>query len=268
MGLTSEQARKVGNSTKARAALQRKQFQQTQELYGKPLSIEQVRGSVPRSFRKHITEDFLDKLEDSLKGEDIANIIKENFLTYSNVLQGCDKNVNIWDYVNAVKFISYKIMGYSIDEAYKKVFPHKVETLIAEGKLNFINKYANSYNKNKIVNKIYEQTLIPSYVLNAPLFQRALNVLASMIENDEVRGMAKVKACEAILNYTKPPEIAKAEVTVNVQQSDAISDLREVAEAFAKNMRMSISDGKMSAQDIIDTKIIDVPAIEENTDGE
>ena len=83
-----------------------------------------------------------------------------------------------------------------------------------------------------------------------------------MIESDEVRGMAKVKACETILNYTKPPEVAKAEVTVNVQQSDAISDLREVAEAFAKSMQQSIANGQHSVQEIIDTQVINVPALE------
>ena len=262
MTMTSERAYEIGNSTKARATLQRKQQQEIQETLGKPLSIEQVRGSVPRSFRKHITEEFLAKLEDSLKSDEISAHIRENFLTYSNVLADCDKHVNIWDYVNAVKFISYKIMGYSVDEAYKRVFPHKVGKLVQEGKHSFINKYANSYNQNKIVNKIYEQTLIPSYVLNAPLYQRALNVLAEMIENDEIRGMAKVKACETILNYTKPPEVTKAEVKVNIQQSDAISDLREVAEAFAKSMQESIASGHKSVQEVIDTQVINVPAIE------
>lgn len=256
MALTSEKAKEVGVAAISRAKRQRKVQEEIYQMYGKPLSIEQVRGSVPRSFRKNITEEFLDKLEDSLKNEEIANHIKENFLSYSNVLADCDNTITIWDYVNAVKFISYKIMGYSIDEAYKRTFPQKIEKCIKEGKTSWINKYANAYNQNKIVNKIYEQTLIPSYVLNAPLYQRALNVLADMIESDEIRGMAKVKACETILNYTKPPEVAKAEVTVNVQQSDAISDLREVAEAFAKSMHESIASGQTTANDVIDVPIM------------
>lgn len=229
-----------------------------QTMLGQPLSIEAVRSSVPRNFRGNITESFLDDLERSMNDPEMGKIMKENFLTYTNVLNESAKNVTIWDYVNAVKFISYKIMGYSIEESWKKTFPNRAEELVKEGKLSWINKYANGFNKTKIVNKIYEQTLIPSYVLNAPMYQRALNVLNDMIMNDEVRGMAKVKACETILNYTKPPEVNKAEVNVTIKQSDAITELREAAEAFAASMQNAVSSGQKTVGEIIDAEVVKV----------
>lgn len=234
------------------------------EMLGKPLSLEMVRSSVPRNFRSHITEKFISDLEASLNDPDIAKEIKENFLSYTNVLNDCDANVNIWDYVNAVKFISYKIMGYSIEESWKKVFPKKAEECLQKGKKEFINRYANGYNKSKIVNKIYAQTMIPSYVLNAPMYQRALNVLYGMLDDPGVKGMAKVKACETILNYTKPPEVNKAEVQVTIKQSDAISELRELAENFAKSMQDSIMEGKKSAEEVIE---VDFKEVENGNDG-
>lgn len=222
---------------------------------GQQLSLEVVRSNVPRNFRANITEEFLAKLESGLEDEEEARVFRDNFISYSNVLNDCSKSTTITDYVNAVKFVSFKIMGYSIDQAWSKVFVDKASKCIREGKIKNINRYANTYNKDKLVNKICEQTMIPSYVLNQPLYQRALNVLGEMIENDEVRGMAKVKACETILNYTKPPEVNKAEVKVSITQNDAINDLREVAEAFAATLRKSIEEGKKTAGEIIDIPV-------------
>ena len=239
-----------------RSELQQKNEEKRKEMLTKPLDIVQVRSSIPRNFRSHITEEFLTQLEDALCNEEIGSQIKENFLSYTQVLNDADPNTNIWDYVNAVKFISFKLMGYSIEESWKKTFPVKCSELLKEGKEKWINKYANSYNKRKIVNKIYQQTLIPSYVLNAPLFQEALNTLAEMVRNDDVRGMAKVKACEAILNYTKPPEVSKAEVQVNIKQTDAIAELREIAEQFANNMKNAIENKTKTIDEIIDVQLI------------
>lgn len=222
------------------------------DLLGKPLSIELIRSSVPRNFRGHINEEFIDELSKAFSDPDWSREFKENFLTYSKVLNECDANVNIWDYVNAVKFITYKMMGYSIDEAWKRVFPKKAEECIKNGKKEFINRYANGYNKREIVIKIAKQAMIPSYILNAPMYQRALNVLNDMLDDPSVRGMAKVKACETILNYTKPPEVNKAEVQVTIKQNDAITELREIAEAFAKSQQKAIVDGNLSAEDIIE----------------
>lgn len=220
------------------------------------LSMEEVRSCVPRNFRSHITEDFLVKLDEAMKDPELGNIMKENFLSYTNVLNNCGSS-GIWDYVHAIKFISYKIMGYTIPESWKRVFPEKVERLIKEGNEKFITRYATAYNKNKLVNQIYQQTLIPSYVLNAPLFQKALNELATMLDDPSVRGMARVKACEAILNYTKPPEVSKAEIQVNVTRTDAIAELREVAEQFANNMRSAIESKEKTVEEIIDLKLVE-----------
>ena len=250
------------NAKNVRLKNQRNVQEKIHSMLGKPLSIEQVRGSVPRSFRKNITDEFIEDLENSIKDPEMAKNIKENFLSYTNVLNDCDPSTNIWDYVNAVKYISYKIMGYNIEEAWKKTFPAKVEELIQKGKHDWINRYANGYNKSRMVNKIYQQTLIPSYVLNAPLYQRALNVLAEMIEDDSVRGMAKVKACETILNYTKPPEVNKAEVQVTINHNDAIQDLRDIAEQFSKSMQNAIASGQKTVQEVIEAPIISVEAKE------
>ena len=114
--------------------------------------------------------------------------------------------------------------------------------------------------------QIYEQTIVPSYVLNAPLHQEALNELAKMIKDPCVKGMTKVKACEAILQHTKQPEIIKGELTIGMEQQDTISDLRDVVEQLAEVNRLSIARKVKSIKEVAEAKIIDVTPSGENDD--
>ena len=114
------------------------------------------------------------------------------------------------------------------------------------------------YNKNQLVVQIYEQTIVPTHILNAPLHQEALNTLADMIRDDSVRGMTKVKACEAILQHTKQPEIIKGELTIGIEQSDTINDLREVTENLAETYKRMLETKGMSLKEVAEANIIDI----------
>ena len=219
------------------------------------LALESVRKLVPKSQRTLITQEFLDKLEASVSDSLVAEQFKENFVTYLNVLS--KGKYKMEDYINAVKYVSFKLLGYSNINAYIATFPERYERLKAEGQTQ-IEAFVSMYNKNKLVMQIYEQTIVPSYVLNAPMHQQALNTLAAMIVDDDVRGMTKVKACEAILQYTKQPDVVKGELTIGIEQSDTINDLREITENLADTYKMMLEKKGMKLKDIAEADIIDV----------
>ena len=219
------------------------------------LALESVRKLVPKNQRTLITQEFLDKLEASVSDSLVAEQFKENFVTYLNVLS--KGKYKMEDYINAVKYVSFKLLGYSNINAYIATFPERYERLKAEGQTQ-IEAFVSMYNKNKLVMQIYEQTIVPSYVLNAPMHQQALNTLAAMIIDDDVRGMTKVKACEAILQYTKQPDIVKGELTIGIEQSDTINDLREITENLADTYRMMLEKKGMKLKDVAEADIIDV----------
>ena len=179
------------------------------------LPVEAVKKLVPKAQRTLITQDYLDRIEASVTDPMIADAFKENFISYLNVLsQGKYK---MEDYINAVKYVSYKLLNYSNIDAYAATFPDRYQRLVDNGQEQ-IDAYCSMYNKNKLVMQIYEQTMVPSHILNAPLHQQALNKLATMAFTGEVRGMALVKTLETILNYTKPPEVIKNEFTFGMEQ--------------------------------------------------
>ena len=224
------------------------------------LSLESIKKLVPKTQRTLITEDFVDKLEASIKDSVIAEEFKSNFITYLNVLS--KGKYKMEDYINAVKYVSFKLLDYSNVKAYAATFPERYERLVKEGQQ--IDAFVSMYNKNKLVIQIYEQTIVPSYVLNAPLHQQALNTLATMIQDEDVRGMTKVKACEAILAYTKQPEVIKGELTIGIEQSDTINDLREVTEQLAETYRKALQGGARTLTQVAEAKIIDVYMEEDN----
>ena len=224
------------------------------------LSLESIKKLVPKTQRTLITEDFVDRLEASIKDSVIAEEFKSNFITYLNVLS--KGKYKMEDYINAVKYVSFKLLDYSNVKAYAATFPERYQRLVEEGQQ--IDAFVSMYNKNKLVIQIYEQTIVPSYVLNAPLHQQALNTLATMIQDEDVRGMTKVKACEAILAYTKQPEIIKGELTIGIEQSDTINDLREVTEQLAETYRKALQGGARTLTQVAEARIIDVYIEEDN----
>ena len=219
------------------------------------LALESVRKLVPKNQRTLVTQEFLDKLEASVNDNLVAEQFRENFVTYLNVLS--KGKYKMEDYINAVKYVSFKLLGYSNINAYTATFPERYERLKTEGQTQ-IEAFVSMYNKNKLVMQIYEQTIVPSYVLNAPMHQQALNTLAAMIVDDDVRGMTKVKACEAILQYTKQPDVVKGELTIGIEQSDTINDLREITENLADTYRVMLEKKGMRLKDVAEADIIDI----------
>ena len=218
------------------------------------LQLEAVKKLVPKAQRTMITQDFLDKIEASVTNSEVAEQFKENFVTYLNVLSKGKYKMD--DYISAVKYISYKLLGYSNIKAYAATFPDRYQRLKDEGQQQ-IEAFVSMYARGKLVNQIFEQTMVPTYVLNAPLHQEALNELAMMIKDPDVRGMTKVKACEAILQHTKQPEVVKGELTIGIEQSDTINDLREIVENLADTHKVLLERKGMTLKQIAETNIID-----------
>lgn len=218
------------------------------------IEIDVVKKLVPRSQRTLITEEFLQTIEDIAKDSKLGELYKENFITYLNVLS--KGKYKMEDYLSAVKYISFKLLNYTNIDAYASTFPERYQRLKDEGQTQ-IDSYVSMYNKNKLVMQIYEQTLIPTYVLNAPLHQEALTELAKMISDPDVRGMTKVKACETILQYTKAPEIIKNELVIGIEQQDTIADLREVTENLASTYKNLLESGAKTLKEIAEDNIVD-----------
>ena len=129
-----------------------------------------------------------------------------------------------------------------------------------------ISNYVSAYAKNKLVIAIFEQTLIPSHVINAPMHQDALNTLATIMITSR-SDMARVNAANAILVHTKPPESSKLQIDMNVSSS-VIDDYQEAMHMMVKKQKELIALGgditeivnapiKAIKEDAVDAEIVD-----------
>lgn len=218
------------------------------------LTVEQFKQALPDKVKKSINQELIDQVNKTLSDPDMYEAYRDNLLSYTRVM--ADGRFKVSEYINAVKYVSHKLMGDSNIEAYSKTFPDKIQRFSANGvAAKDIASYVTAYNKTKLVNLIFEQTLVPSYVLNQDLYQRALNVQAELMvsaKSEKVRS----DAAAHLLNALKMPETKKVELDINVKEDSSIDALRKATMELAKQQRLAMESGAMNAQEIAHTKVM------------
>ncbi len=218
------------------------------------LSIEVLKKALPTKLKNRVNQELLDKIESTLQDPQMYEIYRENFLTYSSVLN--DGKFKMDEYLNAVKYCTHKLMGKSNIESYTKTFPDRYNQMLLNGYgQKEIASFVAVYNKGKMVNAILEQSIIPSWIINQDLHQKAINVLAELMIN---ANSEKVRADSAnsLLVHLKPPEVKKVELDIGVKANKEIDDMKTLlAELSAKQLAM-MNSGVVDVTDVANTKIV------------
>jgi len=226
------------------------------------LTIEQFKQALPDKVKKSVNQELIDSVNNTLADPEMFEAYRDNLLSYTRVM--ADGRFKVPNYIDAVRYVSHKLMGCSNIEAYTKAFPDKYARFVAQGvQAKDIASYVTAYNKSKLVNLIFEQTLIPSYVLNQDLYQRALNVQAELMvhaKSEKVRS----DAANSLLTQLKMPETQKVELEIGIKEDSSIAQLRLATMELARQQRLSMESGSMNAQQIAHSKIqvVDVEAKE------
>ena len=226
------------------------------------LTVEQFKVALPDKVKKSINQELIDKINATLSDPDMYEAYRDNLLSYTKVM--ADGRFKIADYVNAVKYVSHKLMGDSNIAAYTKTFPDKYQRFVQNGvDAKDIASYVTAYNKSKLVNLIFEQTLVPSYVLNQDLYQKALNVQAELMitaKSEKVRS----DAANSLLTHLKMPETQKVELDIGVKEDSSIAALRATTLELARQQRLMVEAGAMNAQEVAHSRlqVVDVEAKE------
>jgi hypothetical protein len=228
------------------------------------LTIEQFKQALPEKVKKSVNQELIDQINHTLSDPDLYEAYRDNLLSYTKVM--ADGKFKITDYINAVKYVSHKLMGGTNIDAYSKTFPDKILRFNATGvSSKDIASYVTAYNKSKLVNLIYEQTLIPHYVLNQDLYQKALNVQAELMvsaNSEKVR----TDAANSLLTHLRMPEVKKVELDIGIKEDSSINALRMATMELVANQRLVMQAGQMTAGGIAGSKL---QLVDENIiDGE
>jgi hypothetical protein len=160
-------------------------------------------------------------------------------------------------YMDAVLYVSFKLMGYTDRECYQRTFPNRYADLVSKGtSAKDIAAYVAAYNRGILVNKVLEQTIIPTYVLNQDVYQKAINVQADLMLNGKSENV-RMKAADSILNHLKRPEASKVEISMGITDSKEVDDLKQAMLELTRNQRTLIEQGTPT-KEIAHQRIIDV----------
>ncbi|QGH72776.1 MAG: hypothetical protein [Podoviridae sp. ctLUJ1] len=215
----------------------------------------EVRKAIPRELQARVTPEFMEKLNQAVSDPHTAEMMRDNIFGYLNVLQ--EGKFKLEGYIDAVRYVSYKSMGDSNIRAYVKTFPDKYNNFVNSGVTEKdIATYVSAYNKSKLVNLIYEQSLVPVWLINAENYQKAINVQVSLMMDTNISPKVRSDAANSLLTHLKRPEAAKVQLSVEVKESDAMRELRELTSQFASQQHQSIINGEGSAKGVAEQKII------------
>ncbi|WP_396190628.1 hypothetical protein [Flavobacterium sp.] len=224
------------------------------------LTVDQFKMALPDKVKKSINQELIDQINTTLADPEMYESYRDNLLSYTKVM--ADGRFKVQEYVNAVKYVSHKLMGATNIEAYSKTFPDKITRFAAQGvTAKDIASYVTAYNKSKLVNLIFEQTLIPSYVLNQDLYQKALNVQAELMvaaKSEKVRS----DAANSLLTHLKMPETQKVELDVKVKEDGSIGALRQATLELARAQRLAMEAGQVTAQDVAHSRVIPAEVVD------
>lgn len=233
----------------------------------RPLTTDALKAVMPKRQKHNITDSLVDELNQLVTDPEERRAFRENLVGYASVLE--DPNVKLPDYIYAVRYVSFQLMGLTNQQAWIRTFPDRYQRLIDEGKIDenddvHLRATVSSYNRGKVVNAIREQSLIPTWILNSDIHQKAINRLAHLMVASKSEKV-QADAAASLLTHLKMPETVKMKLDVEVKEDDSIKQLRGAVTELVRAQREAIETGTADAQRIAEAKLI--PAEYERVDG-
>lgn len=219
------------------------------------LTVEQVERALPANLKNAATQSFTDQINNIIGDPLVAEQVRNNFVSYTSVLR--DGKFKTEDYLHAVVYVSHKLMGMTNQDAYFKTFPARHAALMAKGTSSKdIAAYVSAYNRGKLVNLILEQTLVPTWVLNQDLYQKAINTQADLMINAQSE-MVRTTAANSILTHLAKPKESGPLINVDLRENSGMTELKELLMSVAERQRKAIEAGHLSTVEVAAQPIIE-----------
>jgi len=205
------------------------------------LTLQQVAHALPANLKNNVTQQLVDNINNCVADPIMAEAIKDNFLSYTQVLS--EGKFKTEDYLSAVMYVSFKLMGMTNQDAYARTFPARYRTLLNNGtSAKDISSYVSMYNKGRLVNLILEKSLIPTWVLNQHIYQKAINVQADLMSNANSE-MVRMQAANSILTHLAKPKEVGPLINLDLREGSGLNELKATLTQLAQQQRDLIGQG-------------------------
>lgn len=218
------------------------------------LTEEDFARAMPKSMKTFATPERVKRVNKLLKDPLLRENYIDNLVSYTSVL--AEGRYRTDDYINAVRYVSFKMMGETNISSYVKTFPKRYKKFLKKNMLEkHIHAISSAYQRTQLVQKIFEQTMIPVHIMNADMFQKALNVQAELMitaSSDFVRS----NAANSIMNILKPPETQKVELDIGLKDDSSIRDLKQTMLELAAMQQKNIETGVQAVREVAHSKLL------------
>lgn len=220
-----------------------------------PITVSELKDALPSHLKSCATQGLADRINTVTNDPIASQSVKQNFVGFVSVLsQGKFKTE---DYLNAVSYVSFKLMGFTNQDAYRLTFPDRYNTLLQEGKTaKQISSYVAGFHKNKLVTLIMQQSLVPIWVTNQDVLQEAINHQAYLMVNAKSEKVQS-DAANSIMTHLKQPEAKDINLRVGVTESEGTRELKNLMENFAAQQIKMLEDGGMTTKQVAEQRIIE-----------
>ena len=224
------------------------------------LTKEELIQSLPTSVQGGVSDTLVNELNSIITDPDFRETFRDNMISYNKVLS--EGKFKLSSYMNAVMYVSYKLMGYNNMDAYERTFQQKFQSWIQQGKTaQTISAHVAMYNKSKLVNLVYAQAVIPTHVLNQDKFQEAINHQYYLMKN-AASEKVQSDAANSLMIHLKPPEEKQVNLSIGLEETDSIKELKATIATLAEVQVNSIESKKWTAGEIAAARIIAEEVIE------
>lgn len=219
------------------------------------LTIQEVITAVPATLKASINQSIVDTLNQLQHDPEVAEAIREGFLTYSSVIK--DGKYKVQDYLNAVTYATFKQMEYNNHDAWCSTFPQRHAALVAAGKSKKdMSSHVSMYAKGQLVNKIMEQSMIEDWLLYRDLRHKSLMKLATLMDT-AASEKVQVEAANALATHLAKPKAVGPAINIELNENSGMNELTALLEKMAVTQQQLIKDG-VSIKDVNAQRIFDV----------
>ena len=225
------------------------------------LTVEQFKAALPADMKMRVDPLMVMRINNIMADPEEAEVFKDSLLSHASVMR--EGKFKLSSYVDAVRYVGFKVMGLTNREAHQRTFPDKHSDWSARGiSSKDVASYTTAYNKSKLVNLIYDQTLIPTHILNAGALQEAINQQLYLAKNAKSE-MVQSNACTALMTHLKAPETKKVELDIAVKESPLLEELKNITLGLAREQQRAISEGLSSSKEIAHQTIVEAEVIDD-----
>lgn len=205
------------------------------------ITVQNLKQALPATTKLTVSQSLVDKLNAVTSDPILAEHIRDNFISYKTVMQ--DGKYTADEYINAITYCTYKVMGLTNKDAYINTFPQRHRQLVARGaSAKDISAYVAAYHKGKLVMSILDQAHISMWLVNQDVYQKAINVQADLMRNAQSE-LVRTQAANSILTHLAKPKDAVPQVAIQINQNTGMNELMDAMAALAEKQVNMIDHG-------------------------